>query len=611
MNTSAASYSYGRSRCSRGSDRGVDRQAFLDFTVQVRHDMAMAIAKSEEQMCRMIRDSMKAQCQDLKETIRHTVQVQDFDLSMAVKSLLTDMDNPDAYPVDATYTPGSQSNQDHTVIDQDNQKVDQVLSVCSMQAPKRTNEEFTDKRARFPTSCRSTIRGSLFAGLYESLEKHARSTQFSEVSTDGVGHTTTMAHAVDPLMRFIRTRTFDFMSSFLVVGNMLCLGFETQSFSKGTTTEEQLSLVWLCLNIAFAVELVLRLLAYKRRFFYNHDWKWNWMDLILVCLSVTEFLVGRIKEKSNANTEYKQTLHYARIIRVIRSVRLARVLRKLKGFHSMVILISASLRTLVSLVVLMSLLIYSFGVLFTNAATDWRHKNKSTDDYKLVDDTYGSLSSSMYTLFQAMSNGISWSAAAEPLQRIDLIWLWFFLMYITFTTFCVLNVVTSVFLETAMLTSKQEAEFLMCEHQSERSLKIKHLKEIFRMADQDTSHEISWPELKAIIKAKPFRDYLGAIGIDMSSVYQDDDVNMRELRLFWKLLDIDESGKVSRQEFFESCLKLQGHAKSFDVHILRHETKSLKKAMTDLMKVLAVNHLSTKSKNTFPGKITLKQSEEQ
>merc|ERR1712190_347578 len=62
---------------------------------------------------------------------------------------------------------------------------------------------------------------------------------------------------------------------------------------------------------------------------------------------------------------------------------------------------------------------------------------------------YGSLPASIYTLFGAISGGWSWNVVAEPLLSISPLLGILFCLYISFAIFCVLNVVTGVFVENA------------------------------------------------------------------------------------------------------------------------------------------------------------------
>merc|ERR1719373_59642 len=56
--------------------------------------------------------------------------------------------------------------------------------------------------------------------------------------------------------------------------------------------------------------------------------------------------------------------------------------------------------------------------------------------------------------------------------------------------------------------------------------------------------------------------YLGALGISAENT-----------RMLFNLVDVDKSGKIDVEEFCEGCLRLQGEAKSTDVHTLIYQVR--------------------------------------
>lgn len=52
------------------------------------------------------------------------------------------------------------------------------------------------------------------------------------------------------------------------------------------------------------------------------------------------------------------------------------------------------------------------------------------------------------------------------------------------------------------------------------------------------------------------------------------DINAENARMLFRLLDRDGSLKVDIDEFCEGCLRLQGDAKSFDVHTMMYQMRS-------------------------------------
>jgi len=57
-------------------------------------------------------------------------------------------------------------------------------------------------------------------------------------------------------------------------------------------------------------------------------------------------------------------------------------------------------------------------------------------------------------------------------------------------------------------------------------------------------------------------------------------------RVLFRLLDVDNSGRIDLEEFSEGCLRLQGEAKSIDVHTLIYQIKKFLTKWSDFTKYI-------------------------
>jgi hypothetical protein len=308
----------------------------------------------------------------------------------------------------------------------------------------------------------------------------------------------------------------------------------------------------------------MRIAVCGRAFFWDIDWKQNYLDLVLACCSLLEFFAA-VHVGLDVRVGYIRSL---RILRAARIARLFRVVRYFKTFSKMAMLIAAGVNTLWGLIILLFLTIYIFAVIFTMAAVDYMRKESvelDMDILHVVEDRYGSMKASTYTLYLAMTNGISWHLAAEPLHHISVFWWMLFLTYITFVLFCVLNVVTSVFVESTMDATKRDRDLLMQDYTERTQSMMKHMRAVFECADTDGSGFITTDELESFLeKDVELILYLNAM-----------DISTRELTTLFKLMDFDLDHQISVEEFCEGCLKLKGEAKSFDVHNVLIEVRKV------------------------------------
>jgi len=363
------------------------------------------------------------------------------------------------------------------------------------------------------------------------------------------------------LTKVVLTPLFDCLSALMIVGSVALMGVETEYLSTHSQISPAFVTLWSILNLWFIVELFLRINAMGRSFFYGPDWKQNYVDLVLAGLSLVEFFVA-IRVGLDVRVGYIRSL---RVLRACRIARLFRIIQYFKTFSKMAMLIVAGINTLWGLIILLFLTIYIFAVVFTMAAIDQLRSGDALDDEtaSVIKEYYGSMLASTYTLYLAMTNGMSWHLAADALKHISIVWWLCFLAYITFGLFCVLNVVTSVFVESTIEATRRDRDLLMQDYTERTDAIMRHMRTVFQCADTDGSGFITADELEHFLEHdEKLILYLNAM-----------DISTRELTSWLKMMDFDDDQQISVEEFCEGCLKLKGEAKSFDVHNVLMEVR--------------------------------------
>jgi voltage-gated sodium channel len=209
----------------------------------------------------------------------------------------------------------------------------------------------------------------------------------------------------------------------VIVFNAVILGLETSHTVMGTMGGLLKTLDTICLSI-FVLEIILKLIAYRHRFFRNG---WNLFDFVIVGIAL---------------------LPSGGALSVLRALRILRVLR--------VISISPSLRTVVeglvsalpgmgSVVVLMSIIFYVGAVIATKLFAG------SHPEF------FSSLGASAYSLFQIMTLE-SWSMGiVRPVMEIHPYAWAFFIPFILITTFSVVNLLVGLIVNSMQEASEREA----------------------------------------------------------------------------------------------------------------------------------------------------------
>merc|ERR1712110_289456 len=103
-------------------------------------------------------------------------------------------------------------------------------------------------------------------------------------------------------------------------------------------------------------------------------------------------------------------IRLTRLVRIVRLVRIATFVRSLRVLvHTMYI----TMKALVWAILLLFTIIYFFGVLFTQFANDHKvmqncNTPECTDSMSDITAFWGSLVTSMLTLFESFSGGVNW-----------------------------------------------------------------------------------------------------------------------------------------------------------------------------------------------------------
>lgn len=227
----------------------------------------------------------------------------------------------------------------------------------------------------------------------------------------------------DKIIAFIELPRFQNFIVAVIIFNAVLLGFETSQTIMGAIGGLIHALDLICLWI-FVIELVLKLFAYRFRFFRSG---WNVFDFAIVGIALVPGAQGF------------SVLRALRILRVLRVISATPSLRRVvEGFLT-------ALPGMGSVFMLMSLIFYIGSVMAT----------------KLFGETFpewfGSLGASAYSLFQIMTLE-SWSMGiVRPvMEQFPYAWA-FFVPFIMVTTFAVVNLLVGLIVNSMQDAHQEEA----------------------------------------------------------------------------------------------------------------------------------------------------------
>merc|ERR1711920_61718 len=103
-----------------------------------------------------------------------------------------------------------------------------------------------------------------------------------------------------------------------------------------------------------------------------------------------------------------------------------------------------------------------------------------------------------------------------------------YVLYIAFVVFAMLNIVTGVFVQSALVTSQEQVDDDM----------ISNIREVLETTHRDVLSSLTWEDFQGCLGRPQMREYFKAI-----------DVRPSEARGVFQLLDLDSSGSIDAEEF--------------------------------------------------------------
>ena len=346
---------------------------------------------------------------------------------------------------------------------------------------------------------------------------------------------------------------FDVFWALVIFSNAAFLGLQLT-----LARDVDLMFVHVTYAILFAVELLLRLLTLGlREYFVGAGWAWNWMDAVIVVSSWVDIIIEMME--SSGETGVSSSIRILRLLRVSRLLRIVKTLwivRFVGALRTLVASLVDTFKPLFWAMLLLLIIIYIAGVLFTDVVLEHIdvHKNVDPDMIRF----FGTLGLSVQTLFRSISGGIDWAEAAEALRPLGELWVQLFQFYVGFYTFAVLNVMTGFFCESAIKSAEKDHENTLDNRQEFREL----LTDLFVKLD-DGDGQLTLAEFEKMFENETMQAFLETAEITASDAWT-----------LFASLDVDGDYLIDVDEFTKRCLSLRGGARSMDVFALtRHNLK--------------------------------------
>jgi len=345
--------------------------------------------------------------------------------------------------------------------------------------------------------------------------------------------------------------------------------------------EPEVSHLPACLTVAdvvfhciFGVEILLRIAAYEGAFFLGHGSFWNLWDLCVISSTLLEHFLpslGKMSMLRTISSKPSRFLRAARIIRFWQSVYPLRFLL-LACKNAIPALCWASLLILILLTV--------SSVAFIGGAKAYIDSAGSSDAHVAdLRDHFGSVPRCLLTLFVTFLGEADFKLVINLLAEIGWPFSLLYLAFILIILLIVSNVISGVFVAEAVDVAEQDREIRLHGKLAEARRTMKVLTNIFQVLDVHDTDKITIEDLSNGLHHPEVRELLAFFNVDVA-----------DADALFPLLDTDQSGHVSREEFVVACLRMD-QFQELSLEVAQKEAKAISERILAVLERVEIQNL--------------------
>eukprot|EP00930_Biecheleria_cincta_P033001 TRINITY_DN2285_c0_g1_i1.p1 TRINITY_DN2285_c0_g1~~TRINITY_DN2285_c0_g1_i1.p1 ORF type:complete len:649 (+),score=110.68 TRINITY_DN2285_c0_g1_i1:135-2081(+) len=327
----------------------------------------------------------------------------------------------------------------------------------------------------------------------------------------------------------------------------------------------------------FTLEIIIRLCGDQLSFFTSEDQGWNIFDLLLVSESLVTLIISYASGGSS-----NSKLSFLRIFRVFRLVRVVRIVRSVKALAKLRTMIFAILNSFADLLwalAVVTLIVFVFAIVFMGGTAEYFDNIDLRDEVQMesaraVNALFGNIGTTSLSLWSAISGGNDWMAYGEQLQKFsNPLYFYIFQFYIAFCCVGLFNVVTGVFVDSAVCVRTEDE--IVAGYFEELRTATSVIKNFFADADQNESGSLTFDEFSARLRDPAVRAYFAGLDIDPE-----------EAGIIFTIFDADKSNTIQINELVNGTMKLKGSASKLDLMLLMHDLNVQSRKLDNLVKTI-------------------------
>jgi len=378
------------------------------------------------------------------------------------------------------------------------------------------------------------------------------------------------------LMPFVTSSVFEGICATVIIANAITIGIAAHysivqaidtSYQTPLAMQRFLNVVGYVFVTFYTSEAMLKIFVFRLRYFVGTEWKWNCFDFVLVLTAFSEIVADVLDfGYGGSNMTWMRLLRLMKMLKMLRVVRVMRFFRELRMMLSSII---GSFGTLLWSILMLSLLTYIFGLCFLNAVTgyleDTPRQEISEETMSLINDYWSSVFQSTVTLYMAVTGGSDWEPLAKPIRQTGDFYYMLFLFYIAFSAVAVLNVLTGMFVDTAMKVADVDEGNVHEEVMEKEAPFIDNFRQFLNKKDIAGHNTVAWEDIRRNINHPAVKAFVKALELD--------NADMKRVYSMLKAKSDAYDNKVEIDEFIAACSKVKGDQKGIGMLSLMSDTR--------------------------------------
>jgi hypothetical protein len=324
-------------------------------------------------------------------------------------------------------------------------------------------------------------------------------------------------------------------------------------------------------QVVYTIELTMKLVVHRQWFFWNDSWKWNAFDCALVIAGFVTLSQG------NSPAGAWRIL---RLLRIGRAMKALRIMSHLKQLNALLTCLHGSLSGLFWSLLMLFIVYALFSLFLMQIIIGHLEETGDSLEDSNFHALFASVEESVLTLYKASTGGDDWSVAYSVIEETGFWGSATYLSFVAFVQFALINIITGIFVESAMSVLTLNPEMLAMEHNRKELENATKLEQLCIRVDADESGKLTQDEFEDSLRKKQLPMLLTMLGLPQHHVVE----------LFRHMaLDADDR-KVEIGAFVKGCMLLKGAATNFDLHMLQSEFRDAhahhQKDLDDILELL-------------------------